>query len=1426
MKIAEIAIRRPVTTCMFIACLMLLGIISWQHLPVQLFPDLVLPVLGVWAGYYPGFNVNTTPEDIEENLTIPIENAAASLPRVKKISSSTWSNGCWAWIEMGFGGDMRFAAIDLQEKLEALKKDFPRGAVRFRVMSIDTAEFQKTFMSLVIKGTGEQAEIRAVALDTIQQRLEDIPGISRVQIGGYSPERVYVRMDENRLREHRVPFQDIVQSVQEWSSPEVYLGEFKTPGEIYFVRIAGRYENLFDLSRIPLGDGRQLRLADLADIDQTRRDQEREWIYRYEGKESIGIDLEKEALANPVVTARRVRREIESIQDTLPEGYEIKIHWDDAETIEKVIRGVTKLALLGAALAMVVLLLFLRNLRAALIVLLSIPVSIISTFNLMYFAGFSFNLFSLVGLAFGIGMLVDNSIVVLENIYRHYRLTGDRRRAALRGTQEVARPILASTLTTVIVFIPILFVDDITRLIFKEMSLSIVFPIVMSLVVAYTFVPMAASTLLALNHRPSRVRRLFRFLRWIPFYRIIALIPRGYRRSLRPVLRHPMQMILIVLFLIFYAWGTRHRIAEGYLTRDVEDDAFHFWVTLPEGTKTETTSRVSQQVEEMLGDYADIKRYGAWIRDERSSIYVRLKDADERKMSADEILEDVLERTQEIPEAIVSPYWQSQESPAEIEIPYGGGGSIEIRGPEQKRLLYLSSLLSERIQTIPGIREVRTDLTRGQPELRLIIDRQKAALLRVNASQIAQAVQSQRKGGQVSEVRLHQDDEEIEILFELEGQESRVVEDTRKVTVFTGTGQTVPLGEICRLELGRTPGYIRRENQERGAQVYYALMPDQNLEKIKKEVEDHIGAMRIPPGYTIRTEREREDIDRLQRNLKQIVALGIILIFMVLASLFESFGAPFVVLLAIPLSVIGVVYGLIVMRNPFDVFGAMGVIVLVGIVVNNAILLLHFVMLKRREEGWKRSRAVVVSCLTRFRPIWMTTLTTTLGLVPLAMKTSGKSIWTPFAVVIIGGLLGSTLLTPYVIPAMYVFLENRWLALKRRFFWLLSKRWVLFFWSARRRNARREREQTRFEERFGRLRLPDRLLQTMPLEISARHLTMVFPERRGSAREESRKLLRRLKTDVLLPAPQAGIVPAGSFWLHDLTDSGEDPRSTPYGFKALDDLNFDVGAGMFGLLGPNGAGKTTLIRILATTLPPSRGRLSVGGYDALQYRQDLARIIGYLPQTFGFYNDFNPLQYLTPMAILKGLRRRTARREAIERVLRQVNLWDERRTPIGNFSGGMRQRLGIAQTLLTLPRIVIVDEPTAGLDPKERVHFRNLLAEISRGRIVILSTHIVEDISSSCNRVGIMDKGRLVFIGSLDELLSTAQGKVWEVTGSPEETQLLGEQYRVISQTVVSGGKRVRFLSETRPAKPATLVEPTVEDAYLYVRRSRVGEKP
>jgi HAE1 family hydrophobic/amphiphilic exporter-1 len=302
MKVYEIAIRRPVTTLMFISSLLLLGYISWLHLPVQLFPDLTFPALGIFAGYSPGTG-GATPDEIEEKITIPIENIVASLPRVKKIESHTGEGYCWLWVEMEYGADMRFLAIEVQERLEPLKKNFPRGTVRFGVEQIDTAEFQKVFMHLVMKGPGEGEQVRAVVVDRIQQRLEDLPGVSGVRVGGYSPERVRVRFDEQRLKEHRLPFQSVVQRVEGWSSPDVYLGEYKTRDRVYYVRIAGRYENLLDIQEVPLQEGKGLYLRDVAEVTQKSSREEREWLYRYEGREAIGIQLEKEALANPLVVS-------------------------------------------------------------------------------------------------------------------------------------------------------------------------------------------------------------------------------------------------------------------------------------------------------------------------------------------------------------------------------------------------------------------------------------------------------------------------------------------------------------------------------------------------------------------------------------------------------------------------------------------------------------------------------------------------------------------------------------------------------------------------------------------------------------------------------------------------------------------------------------------------------------------------------------------------------------------------------------------------------------------------------------------------------------------------------------------------------------------------------------------------------------------
>jgi hydrophobic/amphiphilic exporter-1 (mainly G- bacteria), HAE1 family len=1415
MRISEFAVRRPVTTCMINLALILLGYLSYKQLPVQLLPNLVFPQVGVWAQYTPGQGGGSSPAEMEEQLAIPIENIAASLPDVKKIQTSVWDSGCWVWVEMDFSTDMRFVFIELQERLELLKKNFPRNALHTGVVRFDTAEFQKVFMMLVITGPSGQSEIRAVALDQIQQRLEELPGISKVNIGGRSPDFIEVGVDENRLREHGVPFHQLSRSLQSWSSEDIYLGQLETRLINYYVRIAGRYENLFDLEQVPIEGKQTLRLADLADVRPSHVEENRESIYRFNGGEAIGIWLEKDAIANPIDTAHAVRNEIEKLKEFLPPGYDIMVRWDDAEFIEKVINGVTKLALIGMAIAMVVLLLFLRNLRAALIILAAIPVSIISTFNLMYFAGFSFNLFSLVGLAFGIGMLVDNSIVVLENIYRHFHLTRDRKLAALRGSHEVIRPIIASTLTTLIVFLPILFKSNFIQLIFKEMALSIVFPIVMSMFIAYTFVPMAAAGFLKMSEGPGLWSRWFGFMKWIPFYRIIHLIPRFYLHTLKRMLRYPLQTMLIVAFLILYAWSNWHRIQEGFIESDFNDDRLTFYVNLPTGSKTESTDQIVKEVEAIVKGLPGLKHYSTNIREDTGTVWLRLEEAEKRSFDREELFELILERTTDLPEANISRYPASEEAPSEFNLPSGGGSSIEIRGSHQDQLAYLSDILVNQLRRMPSILSAESDLSRGRPELRLLIDREKASLFQVSTMQIAQALQGLQKNGQYAEVNLRQGDEELQVFLEMDSDENRMIDDIRDLPVYTGAGQTVPLGDVCAFEITESPGGIRRENQERMTRVHYTIKQGRTLTQVQEEIGQLVKALRIPAGYTITVQESSREINEMQAGLMEIVRLGILLIFMVLASLFESFGAPFVVLLALPLAIIGGTYGLIIAKNPFDIFANMGVIVLVGIVVNNAILLLHFVTSKRRNEGWSRSRAVMTSCRSRFRPIWMTTLTTAVGLLPLAWKSSANSIWTPFAVVVIGGLLGSTLLTPYVIPAMYLALENVWLAWKKRLFRLLSWRWILLFWNKKQRQQWHTHCRERFIKEFGQTRLSRHTLASLPLKIEVRNLTMVYPEKKTGTKEALKNSLHQFKTEVLLPSPQMGIVPA-SF---RSTEEGADPRSSRFGFKALDRVNLEIGPGLFGLLGPNGAGKTTLIRILSAAAPPSRGQVLIGGHDIKSRRRDLAKIVGYLPQTFGFYDDFSPLAYLNLMAIQKGVHRPAERKKGIEQLLRKVNLWQERRTPIGRFSGGMRQRLGIAQTLLTLPRIIIVDEPTAGLDPRERVNFRNMLSEIGRDRIVIISSHIIEDIASGCRNVGILDQGRILYSGGRDELINQAKGRLWVYSGPAETVEKIEKDYSVVSRHVVTGGKRIRFFSETRPPFEAEPVEATLEDAYIYVRR-------
>ncbi|MBD3265689.1 ATP-binding cassette domain-containing protein, partial [bacterium] len=607
---------------------------------------------------------------------------------------------------------------------------------------------------------------------------------------------------------------------------------------------------------------------------------------------------------------------------------------------------------------------------------------------------------------------------------------------------------------------------------------------------------------------------------------------------------------------------------------------------------------------------------------------------------------------------------------------------------------------------------------------------------------------------------------------------------------------TVTLDELGTFDVQRGLGSVQRENRERISKIIFNTAPNAKFTEVENQIRAVIDNYPIPAGYRLslggRSKRVNEQLDAF----KIIMWLSAILVYMCIAALFESYTLPLVIMLAIPLAIVGVVWAYIFTGTQFDELAILGCAFLVGILPNSSILLVHFAGYLRREKQYPRQRAIMVSGYTRLRPIFMTVSTTILGLLPMAIKWQGDDEWVPFAVTVIGGLISSTVLTLLIVPGFYFIIEDIAGLFTRLFRYIASWRWVFIFWSAKQRR-RVKQEVTAYRQK------PPR---EEPLRVEIDHLTRIYaPNMQDRVGSKWNKIWQSLK-----PNPSMGFVP-----------SPMAPRapsiSTQSRKKALDMISITMEQGLFGLLGPNGAGKTTLLRLIAGIDQPTRGYLSICGYDMKTEAKHARKQIGYLPQTFGVYSHMSARQYLDYFALLKGMKNRKQRQYAIDRALDMVNLQNKKTIPVGQFSGGMMRRIGLAQIFVQPPKVLIVDEPTVGLDPMERVRFRNLLSQLSQDRIVILSTHIVEDVAHSCKQLAIMDEGTIRTVGSPDNLIAGVQGKVWEIlVPNQNEWRDYRHRYHVVSQSQTIRGLQMRIVAETPPMQEAKNVEPTLEDAYLY----------
>jgi len=1484
--LSRLSVRRPVTTMMVFLALIVLGMVSLRQLPVQLLPDITVPTIGVFLGQ-PG---SSGAETLEE-LTKPAEGILAELPRVTRIRSWTGSWGTWLQADFEYGTDIRFATIDLQERLNAFQQTLDDRRTSIEVWPFTTTSFKNMLMEISLEGPDDPAMLRDLVRDRVEPQLETISGVARVEIGGLTTEAAEVMIDPARLSGYRLDFGSVFGRIQAAGVSDNYLGRLRVPGETHFVRMDAPVRTMTELRRLPVDGNGIVMLEDVADVEEGEALDS--WVYRSNGKNAVGINIEREEGENLIRVAHLVRERIAEVNKTLPTGTSLEIRTDIAEIVEEVIGEVKSLAFQGAILALLVPLVFFRSWRISLIIFLSVPICIAAVFNLFYAAGMSINVFSIVGLALGVGMLVDNSIVVVENCFRLYF---SRRMGAIeaseKGGGDVGRALLASTLTTVVPFVALFFIEGEFRLFIVEPALALSFPLLLSLLVALSLSAMLTSKALATIVRHSGAQGAAEFARAAENLNPARSRMREfYRWLLKGAIRHRWRVLLAIGAMLAVVWFEAcEAVRQSTTDREQSREWFQIYVQTPPGSKTGETAVAVQMIEKRLAEHEDFKRFSVWFRGDEGNFDIQLKKKKDRPSgrSLEEIRDGIVEFVGDVPGAEVS--LDRRGRPAQREFnPPGDSGQIVLSGLDYRTIEAQANRVIAAIEVLPDVARARIQKEEQQPEYHAVVDRERTKQFGVDAQSLGQYVGATRSAGAISSLELRDGDRRTDVTISVADAEVESVAAVRDMPVYTQKGATVPMGDLTTFRTHQAPADARREDRQSSLVVEYFWPKGADQAKLKESIAKILVAIPNPAGISAEFGGQQAELEKRDADFQFVLLVGVLLIYVVMAAVFESFWVPFTILATNPLMLIGIVMALAITGLPFEELAGFGVILLNGLAVNNGIVLMDAALSYRRDHGYRPLRAIFQASDQRLRPIVMTFLTTTLGLLPMALSGDDESQWKPVAVVVIGGLTSATLLTLVVLPCFYLmgddfvrFARPRWLSLLAAIFRALE--WIgntatralvalaaFWHWSPR-TWPRRAWASAKVAARFACVVAPKAAWRGLRIGCAAtwRLLKSAAGDVAFLARMVAGKSDRAAAPAIVVPRPD--VVPAAEvpvtitnlqviFPLPGLPSPrlliptkgipiGHRPKT---GLRALQGVDLSIGNGLYGLLGPNGAGKTTLMRCIAGLEEPARGTVRIFGRAHREAGESLAPLIGYLPQSHGHYDWMTLRQYLDHFATLTARTRRIAearvgggaafaglvdlsnpatRRAAVADSAAQVHLDEFLDERIGAFSGGMRQRAGIARVLLQAPPIVIVDEPTAGLDPVERVKVRLLLGELARTRCVLFSTHIVEDLEDACTRVGVLDRGRLLFDGPPAELRERWASMVWQVPLAADESEslrktLVARGARVLFRYARENAEGWRVLCPTAPHERAVRASVTLEDALLgTLGNSTAGNGP
>lgn len=1030
MHLSGLAVKRPVTVMMCVLVVLILGFVSLTSLNVDLLPEMKLPYAMVMASY-PGAG----PQEVENMVTRPLEAALGTVSNVKNILSYSMTGQSIVMLELEWGTDLDMATLQMREKVDMAKWMFPSDVEQPMVMKMDP-----NMMPIMMFGmTGEmsQEDLYKLAEDTIVPRLERLPGVASVDIYGGRQREIRIELDPSKLSSLGVTYSQVASALQ-GDNLTMSGGTVSKGSQDYMVRITGEFSSPQEIGDVVIttATGAQVRVKDLGVIIDGQK--EVTSYSRINGQESISVSIQKQSTGNTVSVSRAVNKALSELYDELPANIEFSIIMDTAEYIQSSIDNVVSNLLLGSVLAILILYIFLRNVRSTLVIAFSIPISVITTFILMYFSGMTLNMMSLGGLALGVGMVVDNSIVILENIFRHREEGLSKTEAAIFGAQEVAMAVTASTLTTVAVFVPIAWVEGIASQIFRQLALTISFSLFASLLVALTLVPMLSSKMMTVavpeGNSATKRHRVYQKMftvtgSWF------SKIDNSYRKLLNWSLLHRRRVVLVVILLVVLSVGLMPLIGAEFIPA-MDQGSISVSVSLPYGTKLAETDQVLSRLEDICVAIPEVQVISASAggssmgfgssSSDSGSLNLTLKPLEERTRSTDEVADEIRQKAKDIAGAEIS---VSVGDATGMMGMSGAPLNVVVKGDSLERLDEIASQVKDIISSIEGTREVKSSFDEGRPEVEVVVNRQKTAYYGLNAAQIASTVRGAVQGQVVTTYRT--DADEIDVRLQLPEENLKNLQSLASLTMISPMGYQVPLSEVADFAIVEGPNTIERINQVRTVNVTAQII-GRDLNSIVNELNEKLAELSLPSGYEYEMGGSAEMMAESFADLGMALILAIILVYMVMASQFESLFHPFVIMFSMPVSIIGIVLGLLLSGRNFSVVAFIGAIMLAGIVVNNAIVLIDYINVLR-GRGMERTEAILKAGPTRLRPILMTTLTTVLGMLPLAMGMGdGGEVGAPIGVVVIGGLTTSTLLTLIFVPVVYSILDDWGLILSRK----------------------------------------------------------------------------------------------------------------------------------------------------------------------------------------------------------------------------------------------------------------------------------------------------------------------------------------------------------------------------------------------------------